>query len=125
MSRSLRAFVTGSVGLLLQIVLTIIKEGLPKNPNKWTSMAKEMEGVSEETTTGVKRLYEMQVGQKRTFFAHRTGVFLLLAAIPHLCCAVLSLDVGLSCRNIHTRRRRLMLDTCHRHTDMHRLVMKL
>lgn len=44
-----------------QIVLTIIKEGLPKNPNRWTAMAKEMEGVSEETTTGVKRLYEMQV----------------------------------------------------------------
>ncbi len=44
-----------------QIVLAIIKEGLPKNPTKWTEMAKEMEGVSEETTTGVKRLYEMQV----------------------------------------------------------------
>lgn len=44
-----------------QIVLTIIKEGLPKNPNRWTAMSKEMEGVSEETTTGVKRLYEMQV----------------------------------------------------------------
>jgi adenosylhomocysteinase len=44
-----------------QIVLAIIKEGLPKNPNRWTAMAKEMEGVSEETTTGVKRLYEMQV----------------------------------------------------------------
>lgn len=44
-----------------QIVLTIIKEGLPKNPSRWTAMSKEMEGVSEETTTGVKRLYEMQV----------------------------------------------------------------
>ena len=43
-----------------QIVLSIIKEGLPKNPTKWTDMAREMEGVSEETTTGVKRLYEMQ-----------------------------------------------------------------
>ena len=45
-----------------QIVLSIIKEGLPKHPTKWTDMAREMEGVSEETTTGVKRLYEMQVG---------------------------------------------------------------
>jgi S-adenosyl-L-homocysteine hydrolase len=36
-------------------------QGLPKNPTKWTDMSREMEGVSEETTTGVKRLYEMQV----------------------------------------------------------------
>ena len=36
-------------------------QGLPNNPTKWTDMAKAMEGVSEETTTGVKRLYEMQV----------------------------------------------------------------
>ncbi len=36
-------------------------QGLAGNPSKWTDMAKEMEGVSEETTTGVKRLYEMQV----------------------------------------------------------------
>ncbi len=36
-------------------------QGLPDNPTKWTEMSKAMEGVSEETTTGVKRLYEMQV----------------------------------------------------------------
>lgn len=50
-----------------QIVLAIIKEGLPKNPNRWTAMAKEMEGVSEETTTGVKRLYEMQASNSLLF----------------------------------------------------------
>jgi len=42
-----------------KIVLSIIKEGLPKDPQRWTRMAKRMVGVSEETTTGVKRLYEM------------------------------------------------------------------
>ena len=30
------------------------------NPKKWTKMAAKIMGVSEETTTGVKRLYEMQ-----------------------------------------------------------------
>jgi adenosylhomocysteinase len=43
-----------------KIVLSIIKEGLAKHPNKWTRMCERMQGVSEETTTGVKRLYEMQ-----------------------------------------------------------------
>lgn len=45
---------------LLQIVLRIIKDGLKKDPTRWTRMAKQIVGVSEETTTGVKRLYEMQ-----------------------------------------------------------------
>jgi adenosylhomocysteinase len=44
-----------------KIVLRIIKEGIAKDANKWTKMAKQIVGVSEETTTGVKRLYEMQV----------------------------------------------------------------
>eukprot|EP01023_Acetabularia_acetabulum_P062959 TRINITY_DN783_c0_g1_i1.p1 TRINITY_DN783_c0_g1~~TRINITY_DN783_c0_g1_i1.p1 ORF type:complete len:492 (+),score=137.04 TRINITY_DN783_c0_g1_i1:174-1649(+) len=43
-----------------KIVLQIIKEGLAKDPNKWRNMSKKLVGVSEETTTGVKRLYEMQ-----------------------------------------------------------------
>ena len=44
-----------------KIVLRLIRDGLAKNPQKWTKMAKQIVGVSEETTTGVKRLYEMQV----------------------------------------------------------------
>ena len=43
-------------------MLGLIRDGLAKNPTKWTKMAKQIVGVSEETTTGVKRLYEMQVG---------------------------------------------------------------
>jgi adenosylhomocysteinase len=42
------------------IVLKIIKRTLTENPKKWTKMAAKCVGVSEETTTGVKRLYEMQ-----------------------------------------------------------------
>lgn len=45
-----------------KIVLSIIKEGLSRDPTRYTRMAKRCQGVSEETTTGVKRLYEMQVG---------------------------------------------------------------
>jgi adenosylhomocysteinase len=42
------------------IVLKIIKRTLGEDPQKWTKMAAKCQGVSEETTTGVKRLYEMQ-----------------------------------------------------------------
>ena len=43
-----------------KIVLQIVKDGLAKNPTRWQDIAKRCVGVSEETTTGVKRLYEMQ-----------------------------------------------------------------
>ena len=42
-----------------QIVLRIIRDGLEGSPDKWRKMAAKLVGVSEETTTGVKRLYEM------------------------------------------------------------------
>lgn len=42
-----------------QIVLNLLKESLKRNPDKWTRIAKHIRGVSEETTTGVKRLYQM------------------------------------------------------------------
>jgi len=40
-------------------VLNIIKNSIPKDPKKWTKMAAVIRGVSEETTTGVKRFKEM------------------------------------------------------------------
>jgi len=40
-------------------VLTVIKDELLKNPTKWRDISKMMVGVSEETTTGVHRLYQM------------------------------------------------------------------
>ncbi|KAL2463380.1 Adenosylhomocysteinase 1 [Forsythia ovata] len=43
-----------------QIVLTIIRDGLKIDPKKYNRMKQRLVGVSEETTTGVKRLYQMQ-----------------------------------------------------------------
>eukprot|EP01052_Picozoa_sp_SAG31_P015274 SAG31_NODE_977_length_10615_cov_93.546786_9_plen_483_part_00 len=40
-------------------VLGIIRKTLAEDPRKWTKMAQGVKGVSEETTTGVHRLYEM------------------------------------------------------------------
>jgi len=42
-----------------KIVLKIICSTLKSDPKKWTTMAESVVGVSEETTTGVHRLYQM------------------------------------------------------------------
>ncbi|HNJ67608.1 MAG TPA: adenosylhomocysteinase, partial [Turneriella sp.] len=42
-----------------QIILNLLKSSLKTNPGKWTKIGKGIRGVSEETTTGVKRLYQM------------------------------------------------------------------
>ena len=42
-------------GIILQLIETMLKE----EPNKWTATVKDWKGVSEETTTGVHRLYQM------------------------------------------------------------------
>ena len=41
------------------VILTTITNELKKNPGRWSSVAKGIRGVSEETTTGVHRLYQM------------------------------------------------------------------
>ena len=43
----------------LAIVLGLLQRTLKTHPKKWTVMAKGIKGVTEETTTGVKRLYKM------------------------------------------------------------------
>lgn len=43
----------------LAIVLGLLQRSLKNEPTKWTEMAKHIKGVTEETTTGVKRLYKM------------------------------------------------------------------
>ena len=43
----------------LAIVLGLLQRSLKTDPTKWTEMAKHIKGVTEETTTGVKRLYKM------------------------------------------------------------------
>ncbi|MGQ4515313.1 adenosylhomocysteinase [Streptomyces sp. DW26H14] len=40
-------------------ILTLLNRTLGENPQKWTKLASEIRGVTEETTTGVHRLYEM------------------------------------------------------------------
>ena len=43
----------------LAIVLGLLQRSLKNDPQKWTRMASQVKGVTEETTTGVKRLYKM------------------------------------------------------------------
>jgi adenosylhomocysteinase len=42
------------------IILDTLRSELLKNPKRWQEVAKRIRGVSEETTTGVHRLYQMQ-----------------------------------------------------------------
>jgi adenosylhomocysteinase len=51
------------------VVLTLLGESLAKDPRRWTTIAAGIQGVTEETTTGVHRLYEM----------HRAGSLLFPA----------------------------------------------
>ncbi len=41
------------------IILDLLRKTLAETPNRWTEVAAAIKGVSEETTTGVHRLYEM------------------------------------------------------------------
>ena len=51
----------------LDIVMGILAREHKKNPSKWRDMVKGLRGVSEETTTGVHRLYEMMKEGKLLF----------------------------------------------------------
>jgi adenosylhomocysteinase len=41
------------------VILSVLARSLEQTPGKWTAMAAAIKGVTEETTTGVHRLYEM------------------------------------------------------------------
>jgi adenosylhomocysteinase len=43
-----------------RVILELLNRTLRESPQKWTQLASEIRGVTEETTTGVHRLYEMQ-----------------------------------------------------------------
>ena len=43
-----------------QVFLGVLAASLKATPGKWTAAAAEVKGVTEETTTGVHRLYEME-----------------------------------------------------------------
>jgi adenosylhomocysteinase len=42
-----------------EVIKNLLKQVYKENPTRWQSVAKEWRGVSEETTTGVHRLYQM------------------------------------------------------------------
>jgi adenosylhomocysteinase len=51
----------------LAIVLGLLQRSLKADPDKWSRMAKVIRGVTEETTTGVKRLYKMHADGQLLF----------------------------------------------------------
>jgi len=53
----------------MAVVLRLLAAGMAENPGRWTAIARDIRGVTEETTTGVHRLYEM----------HRNGELLFPA----------------------------------------------
>ncbi len=44
----------------MRVVLELIRRNLAEDPRRWTSIANGIKGVTEETTTGVHRLYERE-----------------------------------------------------------------
>ncbi|MEO8218759.1 MAG: adenosylhomocysteinase [Acidobacteriota bacterium] len=42
-----------------EVILKLLRKELTDNPKRWTKVAADIRGVSEETTTGVHRLYQM------------------------------------------------------------------
>ncbi len=51
----------------MQLILKLLAAEQKRDPQHWVKVAKEIVGVSEETTTGVHRLYEMQKEGKLLF----------------------------------------------------------
>jgi adenosylhomocysteinase len=51
----------------LALVLGLLQRSLKSEPTKWTDMARSIKGVTEETTTGVKRLYKMAENNELLF----------------------------------------------------------
>ncbi|MBR9691164.1 adenosylhomocysteinase [Candidatus Woesearchaeota archaeon] len=56
-----------SEGEDFQELMAALKEEYAKDNERWTKVAKEVNGVSEETTTGVHRLYQMMEDGKLLF----------------------------------------------------------
>ncbi|HYN81701.1 MAG TPA: adenosylhomocysteinase, partial [Gemmatimonadaceae bacterium] len=51
------------------VILDLLRTEYAKNPTRWQTMAKDLRGVSEETTTGVHRLYQMMEAGQLLFCA--------------------------------------------------------
>jgi adenosylhomocysteinase len=50
-----------------KVVLQVLRDSLASDPQRWTRMARSIQGVTEETTTGVHRLYELHRDGKLLF----------------------------------------------------------
>ncbi|CAA9478139.1 MAG: Adenosylhomocysteinase [uncultured Solirubrobacteraceae bacterium] len=50
-----------------EVFLRLLADSLEEDPNRWTQIANGIQGVTEETTTGVMRLYEMARDGKLLF----------------------------------------------------------
>jgi adenosylhomocysteinase len=50
-----------------RIFLTLLTRSLQEDPNRWTKVGQDIKGVSEETTTGVHRLYQLAEQGKLLF----------------------------------------------------------
>ncbi|WP_086828452.1 adenosylhomocysteinase [Allokutzneria sp. NRRL B-24872] len=50
-----------------QVILGVLKESLNSSSDKWTKIGKEIRGVTEETTTGVLRLYQLAAAGELLF----------------------------------------------------------
>jgi len=68
-----------------QIVLGIIRDGLKTDPKKYHKMKDRLVGVSEETTTGVKRLYQMQANGTLLFPAINVNDSVTKSKVPNSC----------------------------------------
>jgi adenosylhomocysteinase len=49
------------------VVLSVLQKSLSQDAKRWTNIASAIKGVTEETTTGVHRLYEMQAAGSLLF----------------------------------------------------------
>jgi adenosylhomocysteinase len=50
-----------------KVVLQVLRDSLASDPQRWTRVARSIQGVTEETTTGVHRLYELHRDGKLLF----------------------------------------------------------
>ncbi|MGP8242255.1 MAG: adenosylhomocysteinase, partial [Solirubrobacteraceae bacterium] len=51
----------------LGVILSVLTRSLAEDPQRWTKIGEGIKGVTEETTTGVHRLYEMTVSGELLF----------------------------------------------------------
>ena len=51
----------------MEVIMERLGQGLKRDPGKWARIAAQVRGVSEETTTGVHRLYQMKASGELLF----------------------------------------------------------